>query len=146
MADDLDSMRLIHGAMAMMKMEPFCVPRFHHFDVTTQLPIVISGDNDRLAVRRQIFQKARRFRGSSLIMHEIAQDNQMLRFIFLDQLQQTLRDRRHSPHRHETAGGALAQLVTEMKIGDRQPTLLLVEKREAPIEQNFRGDERLVRA
>ena len=146
MSNDLDSLRLIHGTMAMMKMEAFDFPRLHHFNVTAQLPIVIARDNDRLAVRRQILQEARRFRGCCLIVDEIAQDNQMARLIFIDQLQQPRRDRRHSPHRHETADCALAQFVTEMQIGDRQPALPLVEKRETAIEQDLIGNECLIRA
>jgi hypothetical protein len=33
-----------------------------------------------------------------------------------------------------------------MQVRDREPALRLVEKREPPIEQDFIGDERLIRA
>ena len=146
MSDDLDSLRLIDGAMAMMKMEALAFPRFHHRNVTAQLPIVISRDNDRLAVRSQILQKLGRFPRRGFVVNKVAENDQPARFVFMDQSHQTLGNRRHPPHGHETAGGALAEFVTEMQIGHGEPAFPLVEKREPAIEQDFIGNECLIRA
>ena len=132
--------------MAVMKIKAFGFPRINHFNLTAQLPIVIPRNDNRLAARRQIPQKFGRFHRRCFIVNKVAKDNQPARLIFIDQLHQALRDRGHPPHRHETTGRALAEFVTEMQIGYGEPAFRLVEEREAPIEQDFIGDERLIRA
>lgn len=146
MSDNLDPVPALGCAMAMMKIEMFGFPKLHHFDFATQLSIVIPRDDDRLTVRGKILQKFSGFRRRSLIVDEVAEDNQAARPIFIDQLHQALGGRRHPPHRDEAASGALAEFVAKMQVGHGEPALRLVEKREAAVEQDFIGNERLIRA
>jgi hypothetical protein len=105
---------------------------------------MIPGDDNRLAVRGQLSQQVGGFQCRSLIMHEVAEDNQAPRFVFTDQLQQPLRDRGHPPHWDETTRRALAELVAEMQVRYGEPAFRLVEKREPAIEEDFIGDEGLI--
>lgn len=146
MPDDLDAAPPLGRAMAMMKMEALGFPRLHHLNLAAQLPIVVSRDDNRLAMRREVLQKFGGFRGRRLIVDEVAEDNELTRLIFIDQLHQPLGDRRHPPHRDETARRALAEFVAKMQVRHSEPALCPVEKREAAIEQDFIGDEGLVRA
>jgi hypothetical protein len=75
MADDLDPMSTFGRAMTMMKMEADRFPGLLHFNLAAQLPIVISRDNDRLAVRRQILQKLRGLRRGGLVVDQVAEDD-----------------------------------------------------------------------
>ncbi len=43
-------------------------------------------------------------------------------------------------------GGPLAEFITKMQVGHREPALRLMEKSEAPIEQDAIGNHCLVRA
>ena len=146
MSDDLEPVPALGRTMAMMKIEMLGFPGLHHFNFATQLSIVIPRDDDRLAVRGEILQKFGGFRRGGLIVNEVAEDNQSARPIFIDQLHQALGGRRHPPHRDEAASRALAKFVAKMQVRHGEPALRLVEKREAAVEQDFIGDERLIRA
>ncbi len=132
--------------MTVMKMKAPGFPRLEQLDLAAQLPIVISRDHNRFAEILDSLQQLASFAGRGLIVHQIAEDNQTARPILIDQLQQTLRDRLHPPHRNKPAGSALAQFVAKMEVRHGEPALALVEERQPAIEQNFVGDERLVRA
>ena len=110
------------------------------------MPVVISSHHDDFAMPREIAQEPRRFSRRRLIMHQIAEDDQTPRRVFIHERSQPVGDRRHSPHRHQTACCALAQFVAEMQVRHREPELGLMEKRESSIEKNFIGDKRLVHA
>lgn len=144
MSDDLDAGAPLRRAMAMMEIELVGLPGLRHLHLPAQLPVVITRDNDRLAVRRQILQKLGCLPRCCLVMDQVAKDDEPARPIFIYQLQQPLRDRRHSPHRDEPACRALAELITKMQVGHSEPALGLMEKREPAIEQDFIGDERLI--
>src|SRR5438309_1062338 len=77
-------------------------------------------------------------------MHEIADNDETSRCVIAQQLQQTIRRRFHSPHRHEPTGRALAELVAKMQVGDREPFLAFVKEREPAIEHEIWRDERLM--
>jgi hypothetical protein len=105
---------------------------------------MVAGDNNRLAVRRQILQQLGGFRCGGLVVDQVTQNNQALRPIFIYQRQQALRNRRHPPHRDKTARCALAEFIAKMQVGHGEPPLGLVEKREPPIKQDLIGDKRLI--
>lgn len=134
MADDLDAVPPLSRAMAMMKIEVVGFPGLRHLNLPAQLPIVIPRDNNRLAVPRQILQKLGGLWRGGLVVDQVAKDDELARPIFIYQLHQALRDRRHPPHRDEATGRALAELIAKMQVGDGQPTLRLMEKRQPPIE------------
>jgi hypothetical protein len=129
-----------------MKMEVIRFERVDHFDMAAQLPVVVPRNDQDFATRCEIAQQLGGFAPRHLVVNQIAQNNEPLRFVFADQLGQAIRDRGHSPQRNESARGALAQFITKMEIRYGQPTLALMEEREPAIEENFIGDERLVRA
>ena len=145
MPDDLDPSRRLRGAMAMMEMKALGLPRRDHLDLSAQLPIVISRDHNWLTNLPKLLQQLDGLGSRRSIMHQVAQDDEPKRLIFFDELRQSLRNRRHPPHRHQPARRALAQFVAKMQVGHRQPAFDPMEKREPAIEQNIGGDERLVR-
>ena len=146
MADDLDLVRPSRRTLAMMKIKALGLPRLNHFNVSAQLAIVIARDDNRFAMRCQISQKLRGFQSRGLLVNKVAQNDQTPRLVFINQLHQALGDRSHPPHRHETTSHALTEFVAKMQVGNGEPPLRLVEKREAAIEQDFIGDKRLIRA
>lgn len=144
MPDDLDSIGRLGVAMAMMKIEALCLPRFEQFKLTAQLPIVISRYDDRFAEILHPFEQLASFNRRSLVVDQIAENDQPARPVFRDQLEQPLRDRRHPPERNKPARRALAQFVAEMQVRHGEPALALMKERKTAIEQDFVGDERLV--
>ena len=142
--DNLDLPPSLGRAMTMMEIEVFRFPRFHHLNLVTQLPIMISGYHDRLAAPRQIFQKFGGFARGGFVVNQVTENNQAPGLIFIDQLHQALRDRAHPPHRDETTSRALAQFIAEMQVGDGQPAFRLMDERKAAIEQDFIGNEGLI--
>jgi len=75
MTDDLNAVRASARAMTMMKIEALCLPRFDHFQLTAQAPIVISSDDDGLAGSPKALEQGARFQRRRLIVDEIAQDD-----------------------------------------------------------------------
>jgi hypothetical protein len=108
MPDDLDSIRRLDDAMPMMKIEALGFPRVEQLNLAAQLSVVVPRNHNRLAKTLDPFQQLTSFNGSISIVHEIAENDQTAGPVLIEQLQQSLRDRRHPPHRHETAGQALA--------------------------------------
>jgi len=146
MANDLNPARGIGGAMSVVEIERVRLQSLPHFDVPAQLPIVITGDHHHLTTLGKAAQELGRFARRRFVVNKVAQDDQLARLIFADQLGQPIGNRRHSPHRDEGAGRPLAQFVTKMEIRHGEPPLGLMEKRESPVEKDISGDKRLVRA
>ena len=71
------------------------------------------------------------------IMDEITDHNQTRGIVVAQQLFEALFDCLHSPKRKKVPGGALAQLISEMKIGHREPAFSLVKESESAIEQDI---------
>ena len=76
----------------MMKMKAFRFPRLHHFDVAAQLPIVISRDDNQLTNVPEASQQFGCLPGRGSIVDQIAQDDELIRLIFRDELRQALGD------------------------------------------------------
>jgi len=129
----------------MMKMKLLGLPRLDHLDLAMQLPIVISRDHNWLTNLPKLLQQLDGLGRRRSIVHQVAQDDEPKWPIFINELRQSFRNRRHSPHWHQPASGALAQFVAEMQVGHREPAFDPMEKREPAIEHNIGGDERLVR-
>ena len=146
MSDDLDPMAMLGRAMAVMKTKLGGFPGLDHFNPAAELPVVVSRDDNGFATRRDILQEMGCLRRGSLVVDEVPQDNQLTRAIFAHQLHQTLGDRCHPPHRDEAAGRALAEFIAKMQVRHGQPALGLVKKSQPAIEQNFLGNEGLIRA
>jgi len=144
MPDDLDSIRSLGQAMTMMKIEALGLPRFEQFKPAAQLPIVVPRHNDRFAEIPDPFEELASFNRRSLVVHQVAKNNQTARAVFRDQLEQTLRDRRHPPQGNKPARRPLAQFVAEVQVRHGEPALTLMKEGKPAIEQNFVGDERLV--
>ena len=81
---------------------------------TVKMPVVVARNKDQLASLTQLIEKLARFVASRAVVHEIADDQQLSRCIIVQQLEQTLACRRHSPHRHQSSGCALADFVTKV--------------------------------
>lgn len=146
MADNLNSTSAVDGAMPVMKMEPLRFKRVNHFEVTAQLTIVIARHDNHLATIGEVAQKRSSLARRGFVVNEIAENDEPLRFVFVNQIRQSIRNRRHPPQWDESAGRALAQFITKMEIRDGEPPFSLMKKRKPAIEKNFVGDERLVRA
>ena len=69
-------------------------------------------------------------------MDEITDHNQTRGIVVAQQFFEALFDCLHSPKRKKVPSGALAQFVSKMKIGHREPAFSLMKKSEAPIEKN----------
>ena len=69
-------------------------------------------------------------------MDEITDHNQTRGIVVAQQFFEALFDYLHSPKRKKVPSGALAQFVSKMKIGHREPAFSLMKKSEAPIEKN----------
>ena len=78
-------------------------------------------------------------------MNKITKNNQTRRIVSVKQFFEAALDRLHPPEREQVPGGALTQLVSEMKIGHREPAFPLMEKSETPVEQNVLADGNLAR-
>jgi hypothetical protein len=146
MADDLNKIGRPGRAMAVVKMEAFRSPRLDHFNLGAHLPIVISRDDHDLTMKGEVLQKPGSFQRRSPVVNQIAEDDEAPRRIFTHQLHQPLGNREHSPHRDQATSRALAEFVPKMQISHGEPAFALMEKCEAAIEQDFIGDERLIRA
>jgi len=146
MPDNLDATPAVDGAMTVMEMEPIRFERVDQFNVTPQLPVVVASHGNHLTTIGEVAQQLGSLSRRCLVMDEIAKNNQPLRLVFVHQLFQAVGDRRHSPQRNESAGRALAQFETEMEVRYGKPAFSSMEKREPAVEENFIGDERLVRA
>ena len=146
MPDYLDTICGLGEAMPMMKIETLGLPRFEQLKFTAQLSVVVSRHDDRLAKIPNPFEQLTRFNRGGLVVHQIAENNQTARPIFRDQVKEPLRDRCHLSERNQPARRALAQFIAEMQIRHREPAFTLMEKREAAIEEDFVGDEGLVRS
>ena len=70
-------------------------------------------------------------------MDEITDHNQMRRIVVAQQFFESLFDYLHSPKRKKIPSGSLAQFVSKMKIGHREPAFLLVKESESAIEQDI---------
>jgi hypothetical protein len=146
MADDLNATAAVDGTMPVMKMESIGLEGIAHFDLAAELPIMVASHDHDLAVLREFAEKRSGFACRCLVVNQIAENDEALRFVFRDQFRESVGDRCHAPQWDERAGCALAQFVTKMQVRHRQPAFGLMEKRESSIENNFIGDERLVRA
>jgi hypothetical protein len=129
-----------------VKKETVRLQRVPHFNVPAQLAIVITGNHHHLTTLGKAAQELGRFARGRFVVNEVAQDDQLARLIFVDQLGEPIGNRRHPPHGDKGASRALAQLVTKMEVRHREPALGLMEKRKPAVEKDIRGDKRLVRA
>ena len=146
MSDDLNPIGNARRAVAVMKMKLRGLECVDHFYMAAQLPVVVPGNDHNFATRREIPQQLRNFARRGFIVDQIAKNNEAFRRIFIHEFRKSLGDRRHPPHRHEAAGGALAQFISKMQVRDGEPALSFVKKRQAAIQKNFIGDQRLVRS
>ena len=146
MSNNLNAIGNLRCAVTVVEMKLRGLKRVDHFDLAAQLPVVVPGHDHDFATRREIAQQLRRFARRGLIMNQVAKNNEATRRVFVNEFREPLFDRRHSPHRDEAAGGALAQFISKMQIRDSEPPLGFVEKRQAAIQKNFIGDQRLVRS
>src|SRR3954470_4796371 len=106
---------------------------------------MVARDDSHLATGRKFPEELSGFARRDFVVDQVSEYDQASRFVFIHEIAEPFRDRGHSPQRHERTSGALAQFVAKMKIGHRQPAFRLMEKSQPAIENNFSGDERLVR-
>ena len=104
------------------------------------MAIMIAGDQHDLRQRGQLINPLGKGRGCRSIVDEIANKNQIDRFIIADQFLHPALNGLHPPQWKQIARSALTQFKPEMEIGHREPTLSLMEKRQTSIEQNVIGD------
>ena len=109
MPDDLDRVRHLRRAVAVMKMESVRSPGILQRPRGRKLPVVISRQNDQLAQCRQsLKQITRRLGRRGAIVNNVADDDEVARSIVRDQLPQPVFDRGHPPHRQEASRRSLA--------------------------------------
>jgi hypothetical protein len=142
--DYLNPVPALGSAMPMVKIKRLRLERVPHLDMAAQMTIVIPGDNDHFATLAKSAQELGRFTRRRPVVNQIAEHDKLPRFVFIDELREPIRDRRHPPQRDQGTGCALAQFVAKMQVRDREPPLGAMEKRKAAIQKNLIGDERLV--
>jgi hypothetical protein len=108
MSDDLNALGDIGRAMSVMKMKPVRLPGIQHRDPTGQLAIMIAREQNWFRDLRDPSDQLTQFDGGSFVVHEVAQEDEVLRLIILYQFDEPFFDRRHPPHRHEPSRRALA--------------------------------------
>lgn len=140
MADDLDPIRDLSRAVAVMQIKAFGLPRLAQLDRADELAVMIPGQTDQIGDSGEFCQEPLCFRGCGTIVHEITDDHEVLRLIVAQQGEQPFADRTHSPHRRQATGSALADFVPEMQISNGEPPFAFVKKCESPIEQDVVGD------
>lgn len=144
-ADDLRAPSNLCRAMTVMKMEAFAFPRLQQCHAASELAVMVACDRNHFATtpnsRKQLVQGVSR----RPIVHEVADDDQSLRPIFIQQSAEPLLDRLHSPEWNEPASRALTKLVPKVQICDREPPLLLVKQGEPRIQDYVWPDNSLSR-
>jgi hypothetical protein len=144
MADYLNPAPGVGSTVPVVEKEIARLQRLPHFNVSSQMPIMITGDDYHLTTFGEIAQELGCFPRRRFVMNQVAQNDQPAWFIFVDHLAEPLGNRRHPPHRDESASRALAQFITKMEVRHGEPALGLMEKRKPAIEKDISGDKRLV--
>ena len=92
-----------------------------------------------------MFDQARDFARRGAIVDEISEDNQTRGIVVAQQFFEAILDRLHSPKWKKIPSGALAQFVSKMKVGYREPAFSLMKESKAPIEENVFANGNLTR-
>ena len=137
MTDDLHAVRTIERTMTMMKMKSLRLPRIHQSNNGTEFVVMVACDQEHVAISAELLDQAPGFVDRGAIMDEITDHNQMRRIVVAQQFFESLFDCLHSPKRKKIPSGSLAQFVSKMKIGHREPAFPLVKKSQSAIEQDI---------
>ena len=86
--DYLNAIHNIGSAMAVVKTELLRVQRVDHFDMTAQLPIVITGNDYHATTLRKPAQQFRRFARRRFVVNEIAEDDKLAGRVIVHQRHQ----------------------------------------------------------
>ena len=108
MTDDLDAVRAIDHAMAMVKMKSFRCPRINQINHVGELVIMIACNQQNVAIPAKPLDQVCGFARRCTIMDKIAKNNQTQRIICAEQFFEALFNCLHSPKRKKVPGCALA--------------------------------------
>lgn len=107
MTDDLDAVRAIDRAMAMMKMKSFRYPRINQINHVAEFVIMVARNQQNVAIAAKSVDQVRGFACRDAIVDKIAKNNQTRRIVFAQQFVEAVLDRLHAPKRKKVPGRAL---------------------------------------
>src|SRR5450432_807686 len=97
MADDLDPAGLVSLAVTVLENKVRRLPTGSELDRARHVSIVISRERDHFAAAAQTREQIARCGTGSLVVHQIADDEELPRQIIFEQCVQSLSDRSHAP-------------------------------------------------
>ena len=114
MPNDPDALRLLRGAMTVLKEEVRRLPARHEVNRRLDMAIVIPSQGDHFAALAQPGEELARRRGGGSVVHQVAYDDELARLVFIEQFRQPGLDRGHPPERNQPAGRPLGELVAKV--------------------------------